>query len=173
MVRSFSTSPGPRVLTDSLRYARCFMIAFRSKNICFYILISFSTHIHSSLFSRFSHHCMNPTFWDASTPPPPPPKKATRILWFLLNMEWNASMNSVIISSLEMPFALLFFPQINYVITEKSLWSSPKNSLLLPDPGTIIMPCVIKTERGSPANCECAFTSQRDSKMYSGRLQPK
>lgn len=71
----FFISPGPRVLTDSLRYARCFMIAFRSKNICFYILISFFTHIHSSLFSRFSHHCMNPTFWDASTLPPPHPEK--------------------------------------------------------------------------------------------------
>lgn len=71
-------------------------------------------------------------------------------------MEWHANMNSVIISSLEMPFALLFFPpQINYVITEESLWSSPKNSMLHPDPGTIIMPCEIKTERASPANCEC------------------
>lgn len=26
--------------------------------------------------------------------------------------------------------------------------------MLLPDPGTIIMPCIIKTERTSPANCK-------------------
>ena len=45
-----------------------------------------------------------------------------------------------------------FFFQINYVITEKSLWSSPKNAMLLPDPATIIMPCIIKPERTSPAN---------------------
>lgn len=101
---------------------------------------------------------MSPTFWDTSfSPPHPPPQKS--LLWFcdLLNMEWHANMNSVIISSLEMPFALLFFFffQINYVITEESLWSSPKNSMLLPDPGTIIMPCEIKTETASPANCEC------------------
>ena len=52
-----------------------------------------------------------------------------------------------------LPYFFFFF-QINYVITEKSLWGSPKNSMLLPDPGTIIMPCIIKTERTSPANCE-------------------
>lgn len=48
---------------------------------------------------------MDPTFWDAS-PAPSQKKKEILILWFLLNMEWNADMNSVIISSLEMPFAL-------------------------------------------------------------------
>lgn len=51
----------------------------------------------------------------------PVPKKCLLQFRDLLNMEWNASMNSVIFSSLEMTFALLFFFQINYVITEKSL----------------------------------------------------
>lgn len=98
---------------------------------------------------------MSPAFWDTSPSLCAPLPQC--LLWScdLLNMDWNMSMNSVIISSLAMPFALIFFFQINYVITEESLWSSPKNSMLLPDRGTVIMPCIIKTERTSPANCEC------------------
>lgn len=106
-----------------------------------------SIHQHSY---RLSHHYMSSIFWDTPTP-------ENNLLQFhdLLNMEWNTSMNSVIFSFLEMTLVLLFFFfQINYVITEKFLWSSPKNSMLLPDPGTIIMPCIIKTERTSPANCK-------------------
>lgn len=96
---------------------------------------------------------MSPKFWNSI---PASRKKCLLRFCDLLIMEWNASINSVISSSLEMSFALLFFfLPINYVITEKSLWSSPKNFVLFPDPGTIIMPCVIKTERASPANCEC------------------
>ena len=69
---------------------------------------------------------------------------------------WNGTLAWIV---LFFPFGkwllcYFFFFQINYVITEKSLWSSPKNAMLLPDPGTIIMPCIIKPERASPANCK-------------------
>ena len=142
---SFSTSPGPRVLTHS-DTTGCFIIAFLSKCIYFYILLH--------PWPVISIHTDFPTItWVQYFETPPPLK--TIYSNFMIYSIWNGTLAWIV---LFFPFwkwlVLLSFFQINYVITEKSLWSSPKNSMLLPDPGTIIMPCIIKPERTSPANCK-------------------
>lgn len=105
MVRSFSYPQGPGHLQSHLDSAGCFIIAFSSKSIYFYTLISSSTHIHSSVCIQIFPQLVGSNILRCCLIPQLKKKKEIMILWFLLNMEWNADMNSVIIFSLEMPFA--------------------------------------------------------------------
>lgn len=154
MVRSFSISPGARVLTNPLRYSQMLHYCFPKWKHSF---LNLYIPLHLCPFIRIDPDFPTTLWVHHLETSPPTTLQPTVFSDFVIYSIWNGTL----------PWRVLLFPfwkcllpyflffQINYVINEKSLWSSPKNSMLLPDPETIIMPCVIKTESVSLANSEC------------------